>query len=488
LAAFGLAISACDAGSQRESDAATTIGPRAAASAPHDAAISPHRSRDAAVGSHISDDAAVDYDSGTDADGSVAANSAAAAAARRCCEFHAGAMPAQTLAAAEPHGVDIPIDHFIVVMQENRSFDHYFEMLPMRGQPAADVAPHDFANPDPSDGGAPVTIFHETQYCGPDVDHGWDGIHLQYASGALSGFVAASNPGGARALGYFDESDLPYYYGLAKTFAISDRYFTEVMAPTYPNRMFAQSATSFGRIVNTFAPPDAPTIYHQLQTAAQSWMVYCDTRTWEDSIYTNVRTLPGTHFGAIQGFVDDAKAGTLPAFSWVESKRLLTANGDNEHPSSDVQNGQAFVARIVDAVMHGPLWARSAVFITYDEHGGYFDHVAPPPACVPDSTQPELTASNQPGAFDRHGMRVPFIVVSPYAKRHYVSHEVLSHTSILRMVQARFDLPALSNRDANATPPYDLFDFAHATFAQPPALPAAQINAAELARCQAMFP
>ncbi len=159
----------------------------------------------------------------------------------------------------------------------------------------------------------------------------------------------------------------------------------------------------------------------------------------------------------------------------------------DEHPPGDMQLGQAFVAKVVDAVMHSPQWAHTAIFITYDEHGGYYDHVPPPKACVPDDLAPKLEAKDPPGAFDRFGFRVPLIVVSPYAKRHYVSHVVVGHTSILRFVEARFGLPAMTRRDANADPLYDLFDFAHPDLSIP-ILPEAKVDAAEAARCAQAFP
>ncbi len=426
-------------------------------------------------------------DAGVGADGG---NDHQRKALRSLCHFGAGALPDQTLEASEPWGSDIPIDHFIVIMQENRSFDHYFQMLPKRGQPDADVAPDSYSNPDPSNGGKPVAPYHETAYCGKDIEHGWDAMHQEYADGAMNGFVAVGNPGGRRALGYYDESDLPYYYGLAKTFAIGDRYFAATPTPTYPNRMYAASATSFGLVSNSTAPQAGQnqTIYRQLQDAGIAWMIYSDYQTMEEIIYPSLRALPGKHFGSIQNFLDDAKAGTLPAYAWVESQLAPTAVADDEHPPSDVQVGERFVSQIVDAAMHGAAWPSSAVFINYDEHGSFFDHVPPPHACPPDAIEPILSPTSVPGRFDRYGMRVPFMVVSPFAKPHYVSHDVLSHTSILRMVQARYALPALSARDANATPPFDLFDFANPAFMTPPTLPSATVDATELARCKSLYP
>ena len=126
--------------------------------------------------------------------------------------------------------------------------------------------------------------------------------------------------------------------------------------------------------------------------------------------------------------------------------------------------------------MHGPNWSNTVIFLTYDEHGGYFDHVPPPAACLPDDIPPDLQAGDEPGAFDRYGIRVPMVAVSPFSKKAFVSHVTYDHTSILRFIENRFDLPALTNRDANADPMLDLFDFENPPFVTPPRLPDAVIN------------
>ena len=133
-----------------------------------------------------------------------------------------------------------------------------------------------------------------------------------------------------------------------------------------------------------------------------------------------------------------------------------------------MQLGQAFVASIVQAMFQSPNWPDSALFITYDEHGGFYDHVPPPPACVPDATPPNLQGGDVVAAFDRYGFRVPFVVVSPYARKKYVSHIVRDQTSVLRFIETRFDLPALTRRDANADPMLEFFDFANPPFLRPP--------------------
>jgi phospholipase C len=400
---------------------------------------------------------------------------------RAACTFSAGALPVTTFDAREPHGTDIPIDHFVVVMQENHSFDGYFQRLPQHGVPDADVAADDFSNPDAS--GAPIPIFHTTDYCPSDIAHDAVAEAQQSDDGMQNGFIASA-AGDQAVMGYYDETDLPYYYALAREFGIGDRYFSALLGPTWPNRMFAQSSTSFGQTGNDAAPDDAQTttIYAQLDAIGESWMFYSDKPPLEDVIYPKLRKNSPDHFGSMQRFFADAASGNLPTFAWVESRLLKGALGDDEHPPADVQLGQRFVADVVSAMFASPAWPSAAVFITYDENGGFFDHVAPPHACPPDPS------AGNAAQFTRYGMRVPFIAVSPFSRPNHVSHRVLSHSSIVRMVQARFDLPALSARDANSAPPFDLFDFTTPTFAVPPALPDANIDETELTRCKALFP
>ena len=406
---------------------------------------------------------------------------------REACEFKKGDLPEKTLAPDEPIGQRMPIDHFVVVMQENRSFDHYFQELPKFGQPEADVAPASYQDHDPKTD-RDLKPFHQTSLCGKDTRHDWNSAHAQFADGKMDGFVTTSNPKGQRALGYYDASDLGYYYALANTFAIGDRYFASMLGPTWPNRMFFHSGTTFGHIGNT-APkgiPEDQSLFSQLSQKGIEWIVYAEGMTFEEKIFRHLHDIKGDHFKDLDGFFADAKQNTLPAYVWLEST-YGGPDATDEHPPADVQLGQHFVARVIGALMASPAWAHSALFIMYDEPGGFYDHVPPPPACVPDDIEPMLEKRHVRARFDRLGMRTPFIVVSPFAKAHYVSHQVYSHSSVPRMVQARFGLPALSARDANSSVPYDLFDFEHPPFMTPPKLPEAVVD--ELARkvCHVRF-
>ena len=476
-----LAVSGCKrhsarASQRRASHAATTAAPSAVAGASANAAAS------AAAGSAAFDT----Y--GALGLGRSSGSLRSALERREACEFKKGDLPEKTLAPGDRLGQRIPIDHFVIVMQENRSFDHYFQELPKFGQPDVDVAPPSYQNHDPTTD-RDVKPYHQTSLCGRDTRHDWNSAHVQFGEGKMDGFISTSNPKGKRALGYYDASDLGYYYALANTFAMGDRYFASMLGPTWPNRMFFHSGTTFGHIGNT-APkegiPEEQSLFQQLSQKGIEWVVYAEGMTFEEKIFTHLHDIKGDHFKDLDGFFADAKANTLPAYVWLEST-YGGPDATDEHPPADVQLGQRFVSRVIDALMKSPAWPRSALFIMYDEPGGFYDHVPPPPACPPDDIEPMLEKRHVRARFDRLGMRTPFIVVSPFAKAHYVSHEVYSHSSVPRLVQARFGLPALSARDANASVPFDLFDFEHPPFLNPPSLPGAVVDDLASKVCHARF-
>jgi phospholipase C len=406
------------------------------------------------------------------------------------CPFDAGALPSETLPAGSPHGDAIPIDHIVVLMQENRSFDHYFGKLRPRGERAAEGPPEDASNPDPT-GGAPIAPFHKKATCDvADVSHSWNASHAQYDGGAMDGFTSTNavdaDPSGSRAMGYYTARELPFYFDLYRTFAIGDRYFASLLGPTYPNRQYLLAATSFGHIRNDFDFSGAPkTIFEALDEAGVSWRIYYEFVSFA-GFFKYVRSHPENLVPASQ-FAADAAGGTLPSVAFVDPQFFGGPNEENdEHPPANVQVGQAWVADKVRALMKSPLWPRSALFLTYDEHGGYYDHVPPPPACIPDDVPPMLEKGDADAQFDRYGFRVPIVVVSPWARKRFVSHVVHDHTSILRFIETRFDMPALTRRDANADPMLEFFDFASPPFPKPPALRKAKVNAKQAALCDAL--
>jgi phospholipase C len=195
------------------------------------------------------------------------------------------------------------------------------------------------------------------------------------------------------------------------------------------------------------------------------------------------------HTLSLKTFLAKAAAGELPQVSFVDADFSVDAvQGDDEHPPGEIEIGQHFVWEVTNALLTGPSWSTTALFITYDENGGEFDHVPPPGACLPDGDAPKWGDSfdkSQGGTFDRYGFRVPFVVVSPYAKKSYVSHEVYSHASITRFIETRFTLPALSARDANAESFSDLFDWDNPPFMVAPTFTEPTIDQAAVAACVA---
>jgi phospholipase C len=411
------------------------------------------------------------------------------------CNFNAGAAPADTLPPGTPHGSVIPIDHIVLLMQENRSFDEYFGQLHLSGQPKAQGPRANARDVDPTGTTGGIRRFHQTALCEvSDLDHSWTGTHVSVDGGKMDRFTevnaSGKDPNGHRAMGFYTAKDLNFYYKLYKTFAIGDHYFCSVQGPTFPNRFYYLAGTSFGHINNDFPQTAAEftqrSIFNALDEAGITWKVYYSQIAFAQ-IFGYVRNTRMANLVPVEQYFSDAAAGTLPQVSFVDPIFTDKVNVENdEHPPANVQIGQQFAASIVEALMKSPLWSRSVLFLTYDEHGGYYDHVPPPAACIPDDIPPLLSVSDVNAQFDAYGVRVPVVVISPYAKKHFVSHVVHDHTSILRFVETRFDLPALTRRDANADPMLEFFDFSKPKFARPPNLPTPTIDQSKKAACDAI--
>jgi phospholipase C len=426
-----------------------------------------------------------------------------AADARAACKFGAGTLPGLSLAHDVPLGTQIPIDTFVLVMMENRSFDHLLQNINSFGHRSdVEVAPADFSNPDWDEKtqqftNQTVPIHHlSNQYCFDDTSHGWTDVHLEWDNGKMDRFVAqnyhndSAPADGKRAMGYYTEAELPWFYTVANTFSLADHNFSSLLGPTFPNREFFYAATSFGHTGNEIITDPKPTIMQALQTAKVDWRIY---KTSLPGMAIFIKTYQNylENTLSLATFYNDAAAGMLGQVNFIDAnlKEDKGALDDDFHPPSDVQVSQQFLHDVVRAVINSPQWPHTAIIITFDEHGGIYDHVPPPPACAPDDIAPMYNGTdNFPGDFKRYGIRVPLIVISPYSKPSYVSHVVYDHTSILRLLEARFGMPALTARDANADPLLDLFDFSKPSMLNPPALAQPPTDATQLANCQALYP
>ena len=460
--------------------------------------------------------------SGSQADSNLTARMTEQVAdgARQACKFHRGAMPSETLGKELPLDVEIPIQNVVVLMQENRSFDSYFGHLgKFARRTDIESAPENTSNPERI--GDPNSPRHPWQHaqmlCISDTNHEWAGSHLEYNNGRMDGFFQANDGfresgqpqvtrqalSGERALWWYDERDIPFYYDLASTFAIGDHYHSSLLGPTYPNRDFLYAATSrgvtTGKSLDTngldFATTDL-VIFDELERKGISWTIFVDGFPHVPRVAATLGFFgamgrwPQSHVETMGSFNDRAKSGTLPAVAFVDANIAEDVNGEDEHPPGDIQTGQKLVSDVVHTLFASPQWKQLALFITYDENGGIYDHVVPPAACPPDDIAPDLTNSEDqafPGRFDQLGFRVPVMVVSPFTKPGFVSHHVYDHTSITRFIETKFKLPALTNRDANADPMLDFFDFRSPRFATPPRIAEPGIDSGKLEACKQMF-
>jgi phospholipase C len=450
------------------------------------------------------------------------------------------AVAARPEASVEAGASRLPqIEHIVILMMENHSYDNYLGMLAGRGDGLA-VGPDGLptASNNAADGTAvPLRHLAGTGQQAKVPTQSWNASHLQWNEGACDGFVASIEetvPGGDGrvAMGYWTEEDLPFYYSLARTFPLATRWFSSCLGPTFPNRRFMIAGTAHGLIDDLpfcmIDHPERGTLFDLLTAHGISWVNYHHLSPvkvrWRMLSHARglgyLRLLGGVlagfvpqlrlavqskvqatsdlfplgflrvtnHLRPVEEFWAAAWQGRLPSVSIVDPDFVASSE---ENPQ-DVQEGEAFAARVINAVMAGKGWPKTLLIWLYDEHGGYYDHVPPPPAVPPDDIPAQnpirryallrmlgftgfgkeiARADAGPASYDRLGFRVPAVIVSPYAKPGYVTDQVYDHTSILKLIEQKWNLPPLTHRDAAAVSPLDALDLtAPPAFLTPPVL------------------
>ncbi len=361
------------------------------------------------------------------------------------------------------------IEHIVVVMMENRSFDHLLGWLP-----GADGRQAGLSYPD-ADG-----ILHPTFPLAPtigfqgcrhlDPDHSWEGGRIQYNNGAMDGWLLANTD--LFSIGYYERADRPFFSEFAASYTTLDHYHCSILAETFPNRFFSHAAQtttlhSVGTATAITDPQTIPTIWDRLAAAGVSGRYYFSDvpflGLWRDRYLSISRPYAA--------FLADAAAGRLPAVSIVDPRFIdenMGSSGD-DHARADLRVGDAFLSQTFAAVAHGPGWANTVFIVTYDEWGGFFDHVAPPTSVAANNVDPPDDRGNV-----LLGMRVPTVVASPWTRagsQPRISSALYDHTSILKLIEWRWNLPHLTARDApdsNITNLVAALDFANPDPRVPP--------------------
>lgn len=428
-------------------------------------------------------------------------------------------------------------DHYFGAMRQywaaNGFPDQSFDGLP-QFNPASGAAPLQGPVPaipgcDPAfpfppndcmhDGNSPAKgSFHMISMCEENPSPSWNEDKVDWnlndplsATATMDGFVVTaahdaitvqppfSDTQGLRAMSYYTGDDLPYYYFMASSFGTSDRWFSPTMSRTQPNRMYMLAGTSVGHVyplVPNEAPLTVPTIFDVLQKAGITWKVYVTDLDhgqfpMQDSTLNMFATAAKYPQNIVPGgqFLTDAAAGTLPSVAFIDAG---LNSGLDEHPGVDdaapggsIQVGAQYVSTLINGLMQSPSWKDSVFILTYDEFGGFYDHVPPQKTVSPDGIPPQDLLQGPPpngpdicvGAtgptcdFVYTGFRVPVMVISPFSKKHYVSHTVADYTAWLKLVETRFNLPSLTKRDAAQMDMTEFFDFANVPWKVPPTPP-----------------
>lgn len=319
-----------------------------------------------------------------------------------------------------------PIETFVFLMMENRSFDHYLGSLRMlEGRDLVGLSGNE-TNPAPD--GSVVAIHQLADFTPEDPPHDWDAAHAQWNGGKNDGFVIAhAGSSQADVMGYHVRDQIPIHYALADAHAVCDRWFASVMGPTWPNRFYFHGGTSKGQKSN-LPVFGFDSIFSVLDDAGISHRVYYHDVAWCSGAY-----LKTTGLAPIEQFFDDAAQGKLPQVVFIDPQ-FLGAGANDDHPDHDIQLGQALIGSVYAALAKSPQWQKLMFVLTYDEHGGFFDHVSPP------------TTNDANADFKQLGFRVPSIVGGPFARKGCTVTTQLEHSSVIRTLCRRYGLTPWNER------------------------------------------
>ena len=361
-----------------------------------------------------------------------------------------------------------PIEHVVVLMLENRSFDHMLGALRAFDPHIDGVDPaHPGVNRDAQTGADFAQQADAQPLVGQQfsVPHEFADVAVQLNSG-MGGFITAfrnqhpdaSTEDLGQVMAYFKDGDLPVLHALAKAFLVCDRWFSSLPGPTWPNRLFVHSGTSLGDVLMPAAADPASirefwgrytqdTIYDRLDAAGKTWKIYHQGFPQSVILDRLKQRFLSDRYASMEDFVSDAanaaaNAAEFPNYAFIEPCYFdgLFAQENDQHPPAGVAEGERLIAQVYNAIRASDaLWASTLLIVVYDEHGGLYDHFVPPPAVAPDD---HVTSTF---GFDRLGVRVPAILISPYVKRG-VDHTVYDHTSVLRYLCEKWNMPYLCRR------------------------------------------
>lgn len=346
-----------------------------------------------------------------------------------------------TFSSAPAHAVGIktPIDHIVTIFLENHTFDNLFGTYPGVNGLGENVSLQ--VSPNSSETAEP---FHLSSTSTPDLNHSPATAVEAYDGGKMDGFVYAENS--SLTMGYYDNRDIPYFWDYASRFVLCDNYFSSVIGPSLPNHLYLVAGQSEGMIDNLnqycFS---APLIMDELESRGISWRYYVASDTTTAEVWNPLPSCASFQNNAsrlknvvsVDQFLSDLNSGNLANVVWI-----IPSGENSEHPPNDIVTGEQYVVSLINSIMQSKYWESTTIFLTWDDYGGWYDHVAPP----------------QVDSYG-YGFRVPCLVISPYAKEGFIDNTQYDHTSILKFIETVFSLPPLAQRDAAANDMFGAFYF-----------------------------